>query len=98
MHQKNSLSSIILFLIIIAVSSCQKKDNSLNDLPVVEWRTVYYENMVRTEMGYPVREYYRSSQDFNTKEFSSPLAPRMLDSSNNPIFVAPPSIFLLIVN
>ena len=28
MHQKNSLSSIILFLIIIAVSSCQKKDNS----------------------------------------------------------------------
>lgn len=48
-------------------------------------------------MGYSKREYYNSGLDANTGVLS-PLAPKMLDNSNNPIYTAPPSIYLLFGN
>ncbi|MGJ1404162.1 M91 family zinc metallopeptidase [Sphingobacterium siyangense] len=55
---------------------------SYRGLKYDEWQATYKENQLRTQMGLPLREYYRS-QDNNG--ILSPLAPRILDANNKPI-------------
>lgn len=48
-----------------------------------EWQVSYKENIVRQQMGLPLREYYRSLDNGGT---ITPLPPRLLDgSSSSPI-------------
>ena len=45
----------------------------------------YKENAVRQQMHLPIREYYRSQDNAGV---ITPLVPRLLDASNNPIYPA----------
>ncbi|MHB1922896.1 MAG: M91 family zinc metallopeptidase [Chitinophagaceae bacterium] len=47
-----------------------------------EWQAVYKENIIRQQMGAPLREYYISQDNGGT---ITPLPPRLLDATNNPI-------------
>ena len=47
-----------------------------------EWQAVYKENIVRQQMGLPLREYYISQDNAGV---ITPLPPRLLDANNNPI-------------
>jgi len=47
-----------------------------------EWQAVYKENQVRSQLGLPLREYYKTQDNAGVL---SPLAPRMLDATNQPI-------------
>jgi RHS repeat-associated protein len=62
-------------------------------LSVMEYRAVYYENQARMDLNANKREFYKSTYDANGSLI--PYPPRTLDSSNSPIFVAPPSIYFL---
>ena len=58
-------------------------DNRLNNgLKYDEWQATYKENIVRQQMGLPLREYYRVQDNAGV---ITGLPPRMLDASNNPI-------------
>lgn len=56
-----------------------------NGIDRSEWQASYKENIVRQQMGFPIREYYRSQDNAGT---ITPLAPRLLDAANNPIHPA----------
>jgi RHS repeat-associated protein len=47
-----------------------------------EWQASYKENIVRQQKGLPLREYYREQ---NNSGVVTPLAPKLLDATNNPI-------------
>jgi hypothetical protein len=58
-------------------------DNRLyNGLKQDEWQASYKENLVRQQMQLSIREYYRSQDNGGV---ITPLPPRLLDASNNPI-------------
>ncbi|WP_164714155.1 DUF6443 domain-containing protein [Chitinophaga rhizosphaerae] len=57
-------------------------DRDHNGLNRDEWQASYKENIVRQQMGLPLREYYRSQDNAGTVTH---LAPRLLDAANNPI-------------
>jgi RHS repeat-associated protein len=57
---------------------------SHNGLLKREWRAVYYENIVRGQLGLPLRAYYKLNFNLDNSTFSSS-GPRLLDSQNNPI-------------
>ncbi len=50
-----------------------------------EWQATYRENIIRQQLGAPIREYYRVQDDGGTR---TPLPPRILDANNNPIYPA----------
>ncbi len=54
-----------------------------NGLYKSEWRAVFYENTVRSQLGLPLRTHYGVSID--TEGNQSGIGPRLLDSKNNPI-------------
>ncbi|MBB6236396.1 RHS repeat-associated protein, partial [Pedobacter sp. AK013] len=47
-----------------------------------EWQATYRENLLRFQMGLPVREYYKSKID---NDVSSPVDPKVLDKNNQGI-------------
>ena len=47
-----------------------------------EWQATFKENQLRSQMGLPLREYYRSQDNNGTL---SPMAPRTLNGTNQPI-------------
>ena len=49
-----------------------------------EWQAVYRENLVRQQMGQPLRTYYRTREDSNGTPLGG-LPPRMLNPNNQPI-------------
>jgi RHS repeat-associated protein len=53
-----------------------------NGLARDECQASFKENIIRRQMGLPLREYYRSQDDGSN---ITPLPPRLLDASNNPI-------------
>lgn len=58
-------------------------DNRLeNGLKRDEWQATYRENIVRQQMGAPTRAYYLSQDNGGV---ITPLAPSVIDASNNPI-------------
>ncbi|AZI24067.1 hypothetical protein EA772_01430 [Pedobacter sp. G11] len=58
-------------------------DSRLNqDLKYDEWQATFKENQLRSQMGLPLREFYKSQSNNGVL---SPLAPRMLNGSNQPV-------------
>ena len=57
-------------------------DRNENGIKRNEWQASYKENIVRQQMGLPLREYYREQ---NNAGVVTPLAPKLLDATNNPI-------------
>jgi RHS repeat-associated protein len=55
-----------------------------NGLAKSEWQASYKENILRQQLGEPLREYYRSAVDPSGNPVSG-AAPRILDINNNPI-------------
>ncbi|WP_257667459.1 type III secretion system effector protein [Parapedobacter tibetensis] len=51
-------------------------------LPKSEWRSVYYENVLRGQAGLPLRTHYGVQQ---TSSGSQPTGPRLLDVNGLPI-------------
>jgi len=47
-----------------------------------EWRAVYYENLLRSQAGLPLRTHYRVQQTSNGYQ---PTGTRLIDANNNPI-------------
>lgn len=47
-----------------------------------EWQATFKENQLRSQMGLPLREFYKSQSNNGVL---SPLAPRMLNGSNQPV-------------
>lgn len=54
-----------------------------NGLSRSEWQATYKENLIRTEMGSSLREYYFSTKDPNGNLILIPYAPRLLDTKTN---------------
>lgn len=47
-----------------------------------EWRAVYYENIIRSQSGVPLRTHYGVN---NTPSGPTPIGPPLLNNSNQPI-------------
>lgn len=71
------------------------RDYNGSGLSVMEYRAVYYENQARMDLNANKREFYRSTYDTNGN--LTPYPPRTLDTSNSPIFVAPPSVYYFLI-
>ena len=60
-------------------------DNRLDQgLKRDEWQASYKENLVRQQLGQPIRTHYKTGLDATTG-VASPYAPRIVDSKNVPI-------------
>lgn len=58
-------------------------NSSDNGLYKSEWRAVYYENTVRSQLGLPLRTHYGVNDDGQGN--ITPTGPKLLDSNNKPI-------------
>jgi hypothetical protein len=55
----------------------------IKGVKVSEWRAVYYENILRQQMGFPYRTHYKKEYDEESQTIVG-LEPYMLDSAGNP--------------
>ena len=58
-------------------------DQVIRGVKVSDWRAVFYENILRQQMGFPYRTHYKKEYDVQSQTVIG-LDPYMLDSAGNP--------------